>query len=155
MNRIPVRARVLAASATALLLVSSAPAQSAYLVNIATRAPVGGAAGNPIPGFVLSGAGAKPVLVRAAGPGLGAFGVAGTLADPRLELFGGATRQAENDNWSAADAAVMAKVGAFGFPAGSRDAALIVSLAPGSYTAQVSGVGGLTGDAIIEVYELP
>ncbi|MFM1749833.1 MAG: hypothetical protein RLZZ188_3499, partial [Verrucomicrobiota bacterium] len=24
-----------------------------------------------------------------------------------------------------------------------------------SYTAQVSGVGGLTGDAIIEVYELP
>ena len=153
MNRIPVRARVLAASATALLLVSSAPAQSAYLVNIATRAPVGGAAGNPIPGFVLSGAGAKPVLVRAAGPGLGAFGVAGTLADPRLELFGGATRQAENDNWSAADAAVMAKVGAFGFPAGSRDAALLSTLRAGDYSAPVFATDSGAGVSLVEVYD--
>jgi hypothetical protein len=50
---------------------------------------------------------------------------------------------------------VFSSVGAFALPAGSRDAALVVSLPPGSYTAQVSGVGGLTGDAIIEVYELP
>jgi len=61
----------------------------------------------------------------------------------------------ENDSWNTSLAPVFTGVGAFGLPAGSRDAALIVSLAPGSYTAQVSGVGGLTGDAIIEVYELP
>ena len=53
-------------AAAALLLAPGAAAQGAYLVNIATRAPVGGAAGTPIPGFVLAGAGSKPVLVRAA-----------------------------------------------------------------------------------------
>ena len=61
----------------------------------------------------------------------------------------------ENDSWNASLTPVFPGVGAFSLPAGSRDAALVVSLPPGSYTAQVSGVGGLTGDAIIEVYELP
>jgi len=37
----------------------------------------------------------------------------------------------------------------------SRDAALIATLAPGSYTAQISGVGNTTGVALVEVYELP
>ncbi|MCX6933142.1 MAG: hypothetical protein NTZ29_10720 [Verrucomicrobia bacterium] len=37
----------------------------------------------------------------------------------------------------------------------SRDAALIVTLAPGNYTAQVSGVNDTTGVALIEIYELP
>ena len=37
----------------------------------------------------------------------------------------------------------------------SEDAALIATLPPGSYTAQVSGVGNTTGIAIVEVYELP
>jgi hypothetical protein len=52
-------------------------------------------------------------------------------------------------------ATVFAGVGAFALPNASRDAALVATLPAGSYTAQVSGVGGLTGDAIIEVYELP
>ena len=37
----------------------------------------------------------------------------------------------------------------------SRDAALLVTLQPGSYTAQLSGVGGTTGVALIEIYEVP
>ena len=63
MNRMLELMRGLAPAAAALLLVPAVAAQSAYLVNIATRAPVGGAAGNPIPGFVLAGQGTKPVLV--------------------------------------------------------------------------------------------
>lgn len=47
------------------------------------------------------------------------------------------------------------KVGAFFFPDASPDAAVIINLTPGAYTAQVSGVGGTTGVALIEVYELP
>ena len=61
----------------------------------------------------------------------------------------------ENDNWNATLAPVFAGVGAFRLPDASRDAALVATLPAGSYTAQVSGVGGLTGDAIVEVYELP
>ncbi|MFM7751070.1 MAG: hypothetical protein ACKPB0_11735, partial [Opitutaceae bacterium] len=110
-----------------------------------------------IAGFNISGTGGpKPLLIRAVGPGLAALGVTGTLADPKLEIFDSSTAKvAENDSWNASLAPVFTSVGAFGLPNGSRDAALVVSLAPGSYTAQVSGVGGLTGDAIIEVYELP
>ena len=46
-------------------------------------------------------------------------------------------------------------VGAFGLDGGSRDAALVATLATGTYTAQVSGVGGTTGVALVEVYEVP
>jgi hypothetical protein len=45
-------------------------------------------------------------------------------------------------------------VGAFGLGAGSKDAVLLVSLPPGAYTAQVSGIGG-GGIALVEVYEVP
>ena len=47
-------------------------------------------------------------------------------------------------------------MGAFAFVNdASRDAALTATLPPGSYTAQISGVGGTTGVALVEVYELP
>jgi len=51
--------------------------------------------------------------------------------------------------------AAFASTGAFTLAHGSKDAALIVVLAPGAYTAVVSGVGGLTGVALVEIYEIP
>ena len=53
---------------------------------------------------------------------------------------------------NAADAATFASVGAFALNAGSNDAAVVATLQPGSYTAQVSGVAGGTGTALIEIY---
>ncbi|MCE2863908.1 MAG: immunoglobulin domain-containing protein, partial [Opitutaceae bacterium] len=132
---------------------------AARLVNVSARNRVGTGDDILIAGFNISGpAGTapKPLLIRAVGPGLAALGVPGTLADPKLEIFdSGGAKVVENDSWNASLAAVFSSVGAFALPAVSRDAALVVSLPPGTYTAQVSGVGGLTGDAIIEVYELP
>jgi len=52
-------------------------------------------------------------------------------------------------------ASVAARVGAFPLPAGSKDAAILVSLAPGNYTALVSGAGESSGIALVEVYEVP
>jgi hypothetical protein len=46
-------------------------------------------------------------------------------------------------------------VGAFSLGSGSKDAAFVITLPAGGYTAQVSGVGGVTGDALIEIYEAP
>jgi hypothetical protein len=46
-------------------------------------------------------------------------------------------------------------VGAFAYAAGSTDAALIVNLPPGAYTAEVTGVGGTSGVSLVEVYEVP
>lgn len=110
-------------------------------------------------GFVLRGETARTVLVRAIGPGLSALGVGGVMSDPQLELFNAASvRIADNDNWGGENflRAAGTQVGAFSVAAStSRDAMLLVTLAPGNYTARVSGVGGVGGNVIVEVYEVP
>ena len=126
---------------------------TARLINIATRVALGGEAGTPIPGFVLSGTGSKQMLVRAVGPTLSAFGVTGVLADPRLSLLSGNATVASNDNWLAADAATFTSSGAFALTAVSKDAALVTTLAPGAYTAPVTATDGGSGVALLEVYD--
>ncbi|MGH7956500.1 MAG: immunoglobulin domain-containing protein, partial [Opitutaceae bacterium] len=110
-------------------------------------------------GFVIDGTGPKRVLIRAVGPTLGAapFNVGGVVSDPQLTLFSGQTSIASNNNWGGTTdlTAAFAQVGAFALPSGSLDAALVTTLQPGNYTVQVSGVGGTTGMAIVEVYEVP
>lgn len=127
---------------------------TARLVNLATRALVGGTAGTPVAGFVIGGAGAKRVLVRAAGPALAAFAVPGTLADPSVAVIaGGGATAAANDNWSTADEAAFAALGAFAFPPGSRDAAVVAALAAGAYTTPVGAGAGGSGVVLLEVYD--
>ncbi len=142
----------------------TAPAAGARLANVSARTLVGSGADVLIAGFAVTGNVPKTVLIRAAGPSLGSLGVSGTLADPVLALYRGTVRLDENDNWavsrtgttSAALGAAFLKVGAFAFGGvASRDAALLVTLVPGSYTAQVSGADGATGVALVEVYEVP
>jgi hypothetical protein len=110
-----------------------------------------------IAGFSISGSTNRTVLIRAIGPTLATFNVPGALANPRLELYSGANRILENDDWggTAVLTTAFSAVAAFALPADSRDAAILVTLAPGSYTAQVSGVGSTTGVALVEVYEVP
>jgi hypothetical protein len=118
------------------------------------RAPAAGCV--PIAGLNIAGTGTKQVLIRAVGPGLAAFGVPGTLSDPVLEVFNGTgVKVAENDNWSVALAPTFGAVGAFALPGSSRDAALLATLTPGSYSIQVKGADGGTGEAIVEIYEVP
>jgi len=52
-----------------------------------------------------------------------------------------------------ATAQEMTVVGAFSLTVGSTDAAMYVTVPPGHYTAQLSGVGGTTGIGMVEVYE--
>lgn len=130
------------------------------LINVSARSEVGGANGALIAGFVIAGPVARTVLVRAIGPGLAQFGVRGVLADPRLTLFSGSTVLAATDQWyetpnAVALAAAAQQVGAFRLPADTADAGLLLTLPPGSYTAQVSGADGASGTALVEVYEVP
>ena len=153
-----------AATGTALAEIYDATPVANYtaatprLINVSARTQVGIGADILIAGFNIGGATAKTVLIRAAGPALVAFGVGGALANPKLDLFSGLTLLYSNDDW-AGDSVVSsagASVGAFPFTnATSKDAALLVTLAPGGYTVQVSGVGNTSGVALIEVYEVP
>jgi len=128
---------------------------SARFSNLSARNKVGMGADILIAGFTLSGNGARKLLIRAVGPTLGSFGVSGVLMDPKLELYSGTTKIAENDTWSSSLSGIFSSVGAFGLTAGSKDAALVVSLPAGGYTVQVSGADGGVGEAIVEIYELP
>jgi hypothetical protein len=125
------------------------------LVNVSARNRVGTGDDILIAGFTVVGTEAKPLLIRAIGPGLGGFGVSGFLVDPKLEVYSGSTLVAQNDSWDASLASRFTAVGAFQLAAGSRDAALLTSLPPGGYTVQVSGVNGGTGEALVEIYEVP
>ncbi|MBI5689128.1 MAG: VCBS repeat-containing protein [Verrucomicrobia bacterium] len=130
------------------------------LTNLSARTQVGTGADALIAGFVVNGNVPKKLLLRAVGPTLGAFGVGGTLADPVLEVrpLNSDNIVATNDDWrgTAALKAAFASVGAFGFANdSSQDAAIAIELPPGAYTATVSGKGGGTGVALVEVYELP
>jgi hypothetical protein len=154
-------AQVTAASGTGIALAEiydTAPATGARLVNVSARAQVGTGGAILIAGFNVSGNVPKQILIRGAGPALTSFGVEGVLANPRLDLYRDSTLLQSNDDWGGTGAlsSAFTQVGAFDFGGGnSRDAALLVELPPGSYTAQVSGVGNSTGVALVEVYETP
>ena len=152
------------------------PTDNPRVANLSTRGRVSPQQ-NLIGGFVVRGNGPQLVLVRAVGPTLRDFGVPGTLPNPHLRVYSEGTRAWENADWQSpslaltvdsrqqvtasqehtnvlSPAAAAAKVGAFGLTAASADAALVLRLDPGLYTAHVSSADA-TGVALIEVYEIP
>ncbi len=138
------------------------PANAGRLLNVSTRGFVGTGVRQLIGGFALRGDAPKQLLIRAIGPTLAQHSVPDVLADPSLRIVelstvNGVTSTRDvafNDNWDPSSAAAMKAVGAFDLPAGSRDAALVGTFAPGNYTANVTGAGGTTGVALIEAYEI-
>ncbi len=102
----------------------------------------------------------RRVLVRASGPALAAKGVSGALGDPLLSVINSAGKPiASNDNWgSFADqaklTAALKKAGVTAFASGSKDAALVVDLAPGTYKINVSGASKTTGVMLVETYDV-
>ena len=105
---------------------------------------------------------AQGAAPRLAGPVLTAFGVPGVLPDPQLQLYGSnaygtPTLMQNNRGWGGDPtiAAVAASVGAFLWgDSPTPDSAILATLPPGAYTAQVSGASGDTGIALVEVYEV-
>ncbi|RME69380.1 MAG: hypothetical protein D6781_08690, partial [Verrucomicrobia bacterium] len=136
----------------------AAAGDSGRLLNVSTRSFVGTADEKLIVGFAVDGTVPKRILVRGIGPTLAMFGVTSVLPDPVVKLFrdGEAAVIAANDDW--AGAAVLedafGEVGAFALAADSLDAALVETLAPGSYSVHLEGFGGDTGIGLVEVYEL-
>jgi hypothetical protein len=89
---------------------------------------------------------------------LSSFGIAGALADPALTIYQDGKAIATNEGWanSAAITTAAIQTGAFTLPSGSKDAAVVITLNPGAYTAQIkSAKNASSGVALIEIYEVP
>ena len=124
------------------------------LSNLSSRGQVGTGNDVMIGGFVIQGTSPQTVVIRARGPSLAAAGVSSPLANPTLQLFSGTVLMETNDDWgSAANAAAIQSSGYA--PSNAQESVILVTLNPGAYTAIVSGVGGATGVAIIEIFALP
>ncbi len=131
-----------------------ADTSEARLANIATRGTVLGGDSVMIGGIIIRRADTR-MVVRAIGPSLSAFGISGALQDPTLELRdANAVLLIGNDDWeeNAMQAAELQK--RMLAPSNPRESALVATLAPGQYTAIVSGKGGTTGVAVVEGYAL-
>jgi len=133
------------------------------IVNISTLNRLRAPNDSIVSGFVISGTTESLVLVRGVGPTLASFGVADALLSPVLSVFKGDQLIATNNGWAGtapttADEATRAfdQAGAFRFiDASSNDTAVLLRLAPGTYTAQVKSGDGGSGAALLEVYDLP
>nr|HPN99558.1 hypothetical protein [Opitutaceae bacterium] len=103
----------------------------------------------------------KFVLVRAVGPQLIDSGVANALPDPTITVYNSKGEAiATNDNWGEGVHSFQMirefqHVGAGPFAEGSKDAALILNLPPGAYTAIVTPKDNTpAGVGLVEVYEV-
>jgi len=134
-------------------------ARTDRLVNVSSRAIAGTGEKTVIAGFILEGTVPRTVLLRAVGPSLKALGLPTALDNPTLRLFRNGELIASNDDWGiGAEPELVAtlgvQVGAFPLTAGSKDAALVRTLAAGAYSVQITGSGaGITGPVLAEVYD--
>jgi len=122
------------------------------LVNLSGRAFVSDGEMTCIGGFVLEGETVRTILIRGVGQGLG---IGGELADPMISLYRGSEVIASNDDWSGAHIEDFSdQAGAFALEPGSKDAALVLPLAPGLYTVHLTAKPGDSGVALLEIYDL-
>lgn len=131
------------------------PAANAELANISTRGLVGTGDNVMIGGIIVgpNNGNSRTVLVRALGPSLQPYGIQDFLADPALELHDAQGNLfALNDNWKDIQQTDIEATGLS--PSNDAESAILVTLAPGAWTAIVRGVGGTNGVALIEVYHL-
>lgn len=119
------------------------------LLNISTRLRVLTGDKVLIGGFIITGSDAKRVIIRGIGPSLNGVGI--TLQDPMLELHRGSSTIAMNDDWRENQAEVEATTIP---PTNDLESAIVATLAPGAYTAILTGKNNGTGVGIVEVYDL-
>ncbi len=141
-------------SGVALTEIYEAQSSGARLANISTRGFVGTDDNVMIGGVIVSGADPATILFRALGPSLADFGIVGPLRDPTLEIFdANGTQVTTNDNWQETQKSAITASGLA--PPNDLEAATLLALEAGNYTAVVRGTDNTTGVALIEAYQLP
>ncbi len=125
------------------------------VTNLSIRGRVDSGQNVLIGGFVIAGSAPKQVLIRGVGPTLSSFGVTGAVPDPKVEVFDNTGKSlGSNNDWDSSLSSTFAKAGAFALTANSKDAALVLTLAPGNYSAVMTAADGTPGIGLVEVYDL-
>lgn len=134
----------------------ASPGRDSRFINLSARGVCGPGESALIAGFTVGGSGRMRVLIRAVGPSLAQFGVAGAQANLRLEVYSAGALLATNERWSEELTPAFASVGAFPLAAGSGDAALTVDVASGStFTALARSTDGRSGEVLLELFDYP
>jgi uncharacterized delta-60 repeat protein len=152
-----------AANPTATVTPTPTPSARAgpnSLLNISTRLQVGTDDNVLIAGFIIQGTESKKVIVRGIGPSLARSGVSGVLSNPHAALYSNGDL-GQNDDWKLTmPGGVITgdqkdEIEATGLaPTEDNESAIVATLAPGFYTAIISGVNKTTGVGLAEVYDL-
>jgi hypothetical protein len=132
------------------------PGSNSNLTNVSGRSFVGTGDNVLVNGFVVGDVGSATVVVRALGRSLASFGVSNPLTDPVLTIYDSkGSVIASNDNWQSDrnNVVFLPKNGLA--PPNPFDSALVLHLPAGAYTAIVRGANGATGNALVEVNQLP
>src|SRR6185312_7389929 len=131
------------------------PDPTPRIYNISTRMQVLTGNNVMIAGFIIGGSTPKTVAIVATGPSLAPFGITNPLANPTLQLVrqSDSTVIATNDDWQTDVNA--AQLSASGFaPTNPLESGIVMTLAPGAYTAIVQGKNGGTGVSVVAAYEI-
>ena len=134
------------------------PSCKTHLTNLSTRVSVETGQGVAIAGFIITrristGTQSKEVVIRGLGPTLTQDGVSGVLADPFLSLLDSNGKVLwTNNNWKDTQQAEIQGTGLA--PTNDLESAIVITLAPGNYTAILSGRNGTTGIGLVEVYDI-
>jgi subtilisin family serine protease len=130
---------------------SGPPPPPHSFLNVSTRTFVQTGDNVEIGGFIIQGDQPKKVVLRAVGPSLSAYGLP-AVTDPVLELHDSTHAViATNDNWNSHRQDVLATGLA---PKDEHESVIVTTLAPGAYTAILSGLNGATGTALFELYDV-
>jgi hypothetical protein len=132
------------------------------LLGISTRGPMSSA--YPMYGSIaISGTENKKVAFMGKGPTMSAQGVTNYIADPLMEIWRiGASGSWEvyktNDNWGDASGAesismVSGKTG-ITLPTSANEAAIVLTLSPGNYSAILKSKSTAVQDGLVEAYEI-
>jgi hypothetical protein len=130
------------------------PTVGPQALNLSIRGNVSGGDNVLIGGFIITGTNPKSIALRALGPSLSSYGIANPLSDPVLSVYNSSgVLVASNDNWQSDPNHSIIEANGL-TPSNLLESATVQTLAPGAYTAIVTGNNSAQGISLLELYDL-
>jgi hypothetical protein len=131
------------------------PSKKDAVANVSNRGLSGAGERTLITGLIVSGGQPRNIVVRALGPSLSSSGIQQAAANPKLVVFRGSQKLATNADWKTdARANSLAQNYPSLAPTNDKEAAMLLTLLPGSYTLQGINEDGTEGIMLLEAYDV-